>query len=463
VRKGAAAAIAIGLTLALVAGCNSGNERQATDARVRVVSQNLLHGIACPPATDRCRLSERVELFATQLSEAGCPEIVAVQEANAETVEALRGALPEVCGDRYEIVWDDDPGVDRELVLTTDRVLGSERIRLAGPLRSALWVRVAAEVGPVDLVTTHLASSSDDRPCDAAICPPPCETADTVNTCQARQAADLLDAHTGPRSVGVLAGDLNAKPGEPTLEVLHDRGYLDTHRMAGNAACDPETGAQCTSGRVDDALTDMTDPASRQVERIDYVLVHTRRDCRAARPTGVFAPEGGPRTADGLVFPADHSGVQATLRCETTAADRSATSETTRTTSTTTSDGAAVAPETQAAVTAAFDTLFGGAVTDPAAKLAALEDADLLRDSFIQRMTEVAALAARTSVRIDTMTAAGPDAVDVTFSILLDDAVVLDALAGRAVNVDGRWLVSRATYCQVATLGVDEIPEACRT
>jgi len=35
-------------------------------------------------------------------------------------------------------------------------------------------VRVAADVGVVDFITTHLASSSDDRPCDRSTCPPPC-------------------------------------------------------------------------------------------------------------------------------------------------------------------------------------------------------------------------------------------------------------------------------------------------
>ena len=65
-------------------------------------------------------------------------------------------------------------------------------------------------------------------------------------------------------------------------------------------------------------------------------------------------------------------------------------------------------------------------------------------------------------MRIDSFDRATADTVDVTFSILLNGAVVLDALPGQAKLVDGKWLVTTKTYCQVATLGVDTIPEACR-
>ncbi len=71
-------------------------------------------------------------------------------------------------------------------------------------------------------------------------------------------------------------------------------------------------------------------------------------------------------------------------------------------------------------------------------------------------------LANRTSVRIDSFDGATADTVDVTFSILIDDAVVLDALPGQAKLVHGVWLVTTGTYCQVATLGTDTVPEACR-
>jgi endonuclease/exonuclease/phosphatase family metal-dependent hydrolase len=442
-------------------GSRAGGEAGTPTATVRVVNQNLLHGTACPAESNRCDLPARVALFLRQLRRAGCPEIVAIEEGNATTVRELRRGL-EPCG--YELVSDDDPSQDREIVLTTEHVISGERIRLAGPLRTAYRVRLGTPAGLVDLVATHLASSSDDRPCDAATCPPPCEATDTVNTCQARQIVDLLAEDPPPeRALTVIAGDLNAQPGEPTIRALVDAGYVDTHLAVGNDECTPQSTEQCTSGRVDDALTDLTDPRSRQTERIDYILTGTSGRCRPVRPTGVFAPRGGPtRSTDGIVFPADHSGVIATFRCRTNAKDRasvdipptSASSRATR------SEG--VTPEaTRDEVSAAFAGLFAPN-PDADAQLANLENAAALRDSFIARKESVGALADQTSVRIDSFDAATAEAVDVTFSILLDGAVVLDALPGRAVLVDGRWLVSTGTYCQVATLGVDTIPEACR-
>lgn len=112
-------------------------------------------------------------------------------------------------------------------------------------------------------------------------------------------------------------------------------------------------------------------------------------------------------------------------------------------------------------MTAAFEGLFAPN-PDADAQLANLEGGAALRDSFIARKQEVGALADRTSVRIDSFDGATDDTVDVTFSILIDGAAVLDALPGQAKRIDGRWLVSTASYCQVATLGVQTIPEGCR-
>ena len=368
-------------------------------------------------------------MFTRQLAQAHCPPIVALQETNRTTAKYLRRTLPNVCGRRYEIVFGNDPAQDREIVLTTLKVLGSSGVRLAGPLRTALWVRLAASVGTVDLVTTHLASSSDDRPCDPSTCRSPCASTDTLGTCQAREAADLLDRKRGKRSVGVLAGDLNAHPDEPTIAVLRARGYIDTHDAAGLAECDPSTGAECTSGRIDDSLTDMKNAASQQSERIDYVFLAGRRSCSVVQPTGIFIPEGGPTVADGLVFPADHSGVEATLRCRTTAADRRAAKVATKHVETTTTvPSRPVSKSVSTSVTASFNTLFGGTQPDPEQRLLVLERGDEFHDSFIARMQSVGPIAAQTSVRIDSIDADGPNAVNVEFTILLNGSPVLDAL-----------------------------------
>lgn len=457
--------MAVLLFAAALSGCNSSDDGNDSSTResVTVVAQNLLHGIACPSDTDRCHLPERVELFARQLVEADCPQVVAVEEADPVMVGLLRDQSDGIC-EGYEVVGGDDPSLDREVILTTLPVLGEERTRLAGPLRTALWVRVKAAVGPVDVVATHLASGTDDRPCDSDSCPPPCRASDTLNTCQGRQAADLLDAHRTAHSIGVLVGDLNAKPGEATIAAIEDHDYTDTFLAAGNSECDASTGDGCTSGRQDADLSDLANPASRQSERIDYVFLSTKRDCRVQRPTGLFAARPAAPPLDGLVYAADHSGVQATISCPTSSADLAAAKPVARSSKTTTSTAAAaVDSATAAAVTKAFETVFNGG-GDVESRLTALQDADQLRESFIARYEQpaVKAIADQIHVRIDSMNQVDADHVDVVYSILLDQTAVLDHLPGQAVREAGEWLVSRRSYCQVATLGEPTVPAACR-
>lgn len=459
------------LLAAALGGCDSndrgressGGNDPTRPASVRVVSQNLLHGIACAPDSDRCKLPQRVQLFARQLAESDCPAVVALQEGNQETAGHLRDALAEVCNGRYRIVGGDDPSIDREIVLTTLPVLGQERVRLAGPLRTALWVRLRAALGPLDVVATHLASSSDDRPCDSTTCPSPCQPSDTLNTCQGRQAVEILEEHRTPRTVGLLIGDLNARTGEPTITAIRDAGYVDAFEAAGNPECDEATGVNCTSGRVDSDLSDLTDPASRQTVRIDYVFLATDRDCSVGEPTGLFAAGPASPPVEDIVFASDHTGVQARITCPTSAVDRAAARPVAGGTSTTTLPESAMEASTAAAITKAFETVFngGGAVET---RLGSLQDADALRESLIARYNDPAiqAIAAQVRVRIDSMQPVDETTVDVAYSILLGEQAVLDHLPGRAVLENGDWLVSRSAYCQVATLGVDTVPEPCR-
>lgn len=452
--------------VALVAGACAGGDGGASERRrVRVVSQNLLHGIACPEESDRCDLPARVELFARQLAASRCPEVVAVQEANERTVGLLRDAIAGICGGAYDVVGDDDPGLDREVVLTTRPVLASARTRLAGPLRTALWVRVAADVGAVDVVATHLASSSDDRPCDSSSCPPPCRADDTLNVCQGRQVAALARRVAAPAGLLIVAGDLNAAAGDETLGVFAQAGFVDTHLAAGNAECDARTGASCTSGRVDDAMTDLRDPASRQTERIDYVLSRPGggRRCAVVPPTGLFRAGAERRGARGVVFASDHTGVQATIECTTSAAQRREASRlTVPSTTSTTAAAAALDPRDADAIAEAFRAVFDGSVTDVDRKLAALEDGELLRASFVESYERTREVASKVRVRIDSLRAVDRDHVDVVYTLVLDGSAILDHVSGAAVRAGGRWLVTRRTYCDIATQGAASIPEPCR-
>lgn len=455
------------MVVLLTAACSSdGDPAPAADrapsTEYSVVSQNLLHGIACAEDSNRCALDDRVALFAAQLEAGGCPDAVSVQEANQTTVDLLTAALPTLCDGAYELAWDGDAGIDREVVLTSDEVVGMARFRLAGPLRTAFLVRLATEVGVVDLWSTHLASDSDDRACDAASCPPPCEAADSLQTCQARQVEALARDQAPSDALVLVVGDLNAEPGEPTVTALTEAGFVDSHLAAGNDECDPATGRSCTSGRVDDDLSDLTDSGSQQTQRIDYVLYGAARGCAAEPGTGVFQEAGGPDNPAGLVHPADHSGVVAVLACPTTEAQRAAAPDATAPTTTTTeAPSGRLEPGDEAAIEAAFDLLFNGANPDLEARIQALEDAEQVRDLFFEQFEATAAVSGGITVRIERLALVEPGRVDVTYSLLLDDAVVLGDLAGQAVLVDGTWLVSRRTFCDVATTGLDVIPAAC--
>ena len=458
-----------------VAACTSGSsggddssgddstDGSTTAETVSFVSQNILHGITCPAGSDRCELPSRVDLFLSQLDDAGCPDLVSMQEANQEIADLVADQLDEVCDGAYQLVYDDDPGIDRELVLTTQEVIGARRERLAGPLRSVYIVRVSTDAGIVDFVTTHLASSSDNGPCDEESCPPPCSVDDTLNTCQIREIIELVDEIADPDAIVMVGGDLNALIDEPTNLALVDAGYTDTHLAAGNPECDPDTGSECTAGRADYVLDDMTNPANLEVERIDFLWLGSSRDCEVIAPTGIFNNEPASDGPAGLAYPSDHAAVQATVSCETTQAQRDAATTATLATTTTTApeSSAPIDPEITAGITTAYENLLGGTVTDIETKLGSLEDAEALRDFFLESYEANKAIASRITLRIDNITVVDPTHADVTYSLLLEGAPVLDHLDGSAVLVDGRWLVTKATYCDVSAQG-DEIPEPCQ-
>jgi hypothetical protein len=309
-----------------------------------------------------------------------------------------------------------------------------------------------------------LASSSDDRPCDPSTCPAPCKADDMLNACQAREVIALANEHAAPNAVVAIAGDLNAKPGEPTITAFRDAGYRDAQLAAGVPECVPATGAQCTSGRIDDAMTDLTDPTSKQIERLDYVWVGRSRDCDVVAPTGLFNARPAQNGPSGLAFPSDHTGVIAVLVCATTPAEQSAAASATMPTVPSTTTVAAVHGDaaTTAAITNAFKTLFDGSVTGAERKLSAVEDADKLRPFFLQTYEAQKAIASRIKLRIDRINVTDATHADVEYSLLLDGAAVLDHLPGGAVKVGDTWFVTRKTYCDVSTQGATTIPEPCR-
>jgi endonuclease/exonuclease/phosphatase family metal-dependent hydrolase len=244
-----------------------------------------------------------------QLADAACPEVVAVQEANADIVAQFQNHL-EACG--YQLVWDGVEAPDREFVLTRLAPLDSQRIPLAGGVRDALAVRFDSDLGAIDLITTHLASVRDNGPCDPTSCPPPCDPAVQLRDCQAHQLLAAVDqVSTG--EIVVVAGDFNTTPDEPIHQLFLDAGFVDSHLAAGGPECAPDMPTSCTAGRDDRSMTDLSNPDSKQDVRIDYLFVAPLRErCEIGEGTGPFNAEPAPGA---IAYPSDHTGVILDVTC----------------------------------------------------------------------------------------------------------------------------------------------------
>ena len=418
-------------------------------ATVRFVSQNILHGVGCSLESDSCAVTERVALFMEQLAAAECPELVSVQEAN-ERIVGLVEAEAYACG--YEVVWDGDPGLDREVVLSTLEVVGAQRRVLADRFRSAYLVRVASPIGVVDFLTTHLASGSDDRACSVELCPPPCDPDGSLRACQARQVLEFAREAAVPGGVIVVGGDLNDVAGSPTLAVFGEAGFLDSHLAAGHAECDAATGGGCTAGRDDATLNDMADPASLQRRRIDYLLhLAPGRDCVVAGGTGLFNAEPAPGE---LAFPSDHTGVALALACDEAGVDPAATDLPlpNQPEPAAGPEGHPVDSVTAQAITTAFEVFFDGSIIDAEARIDQIEDFAGMREAA--RVTFEGSGDAGVAVRgrVDSILRTSATTAEVAYSILLNDQVIFDGRIGEAVLAGGRWFVSRATFCDLVAL-----------
>ena len=316
------------------------------DRDVSAADLNVLHGIFCPPATAFCRGAERIELLGQWLVGRGCPDIVALQEvfdgvAGGSNAALIASQLTAVCPFDYRSIYVRTNGVDDSYILSRYPALSSEVAPLLGPLRNVLYARIDHPVGPIDVVSTHLASGSDlaNSPCAVfGSCPQECIDAGaaTVRECQAVQVAQFLAARHDVADPALLMGDFNAEPGGFVYDQYVDRGWIDSTLAAGNAECDALTGVGCTSGRIDDELTDMESPALNVDRRIDYIFVvppGIGSSCAAQLDsptdadgdgigTRLFAdlpnPFGLPcGTAPApICWPSDHSGVQADLNCD---------------------------------------------------------------------------------------------------------------------------------------------------
>ncbi len=330
--RGLVLAVAIGA--ALLGACSDARDARSPD--VTLATLNFLHGLFCPPETDRCRLPDRVDLLFDFIAGRGCPDVVTLQEIWPPSLELMQRHLATACPFTYQLVLGERrTDVDDEAVLTRyPAVLVAQRPLFPG-FRRVLLTRIAHPAGTFDLYSTHLGSSADgaNRPCDED-CPAECRAAGAANVrdCQAVQMVAFIEETHDPALVGLVAGDFNQRPGSFVYRQLTERGWTDVYLAAGNPECDPATGVGCTSGRGDEGLAELESPALDETSRIDFVFLIRPEDpaacaARILPPTddggtrlfadepNPFAPSCGPAPLP-ICWPSDYVGVQLALACD---------------------------------------------------------------------------------------------------------------------------------------------------
>jgi hypothetical protein len=367
-----------------------------SDADATVADLNILHGHACDPpgpempdVGDQCRVVERIELLLDHIVAAGCPDVVTMQEHIVKTfvtsgtsnplplpvpVPVVKGPLDSTvaliedrlpglaarCGFQYDVVFDPENqtqnpspsrGGDEEMMLTRYPALEAAVTAFYTPVspffeRHVLYARIDHPLGPLDVYTAHLSSSSDNGGdlCGVQLellpgvpsppCPAECDPSKSVRVCQAVQLAALVASTHDVPQPAIVTGDFNspanAPPQDAMLAELTGRGWLDTYLVAGNPECNPATGIGCTSGRNDFSLVDMENPLSQETERIDYALLvppGPGSSC-VARIEAAGDPDGDgtatriftdlpnlPCGPGKVCWPSDHEGAELDLEC----------------------------------------------------------------------------------------------------------------------------------------------------
>lgn len=313
---------------------------------VRIATLNVLHGIFCPGISNQCRLSDRIALLGQWILERNCPDVIALQEVwssspGIDVLSKIQAQLVGICPDDYQIAFQQTFPADDSLILSRYAVVSNQSLDLYGPFRYAQHSRLDHPVGLLDVFSTHLASGSDSAssPCGTfEVCPAACVTAGaaTVRDCQAVQLANYVTSEHDVDPPAFVVGDFNETPGSYVYDqFVTGLGATDTFLAAGNAECVPATGVGCTSGRIDDALTDMEATPLVVNERIDFAFLIPPGGASTCSGTldspadadgdGVgtrlFAAQPNPFAAcgplpDAMCWVSDHSGVEADVNCD---------------------------------------------------------------------------------------------------------------------------------------------------
>jgi hypothetical protein len=291
-------------------------EDEQSSAPVRMATLNLLHGLFCPPETDACQAPDRVQIFTELVEAAECPELIGLQEIGERLEQLLPDAVGSMCDGEYSIEWEGVASPDRQMVLTRLPVLEQGYLDIANFPWEAYWVRVRSSQGPVDFLSAHFASSTNNPICAPDRCPPICPPTISTNECHAAEVVEFFARRDGA-AITIASGDFNARPGEPTIVRLLDAGFVDAWLEARNPECDPATHVGCTGGGTQPepfvGMNTVEGPGFD--ERIDFVMARGGRGCELGIDAEGFAVEPRDEPLNGMWWPADHGGVLAEMRC----------------------------------------------------------------------------------------------------------------------------------------------------
>jgi endonuclease/exonuclease/phosphatase family metal-dependent hydrolase len=326
--------LAVALAL-VIAGC--GDDDDATlGAGLTVASLNILNGGRCPAESSQCRLQDRVDLFYRWVAAAGCPDVVTLQEVlGVRVTELIEAGAAVACPFPYLQVSD----TSQIVILSRYAAERRSSVVLHGGVRMVSHARLHHPLGLVDVFTTHLAAGID-RGSDACgpVCPEACvaAAAQSNRDCQAVQVVDFVARTHDLATPAIITGDFNARPDTFEYRYVITAGWTDAYLSAGNPECDPMTGIGCTSGREDQALSDLESPADGTDRRIDYIFVvppaadevlcepaidSARDDDGDGFATHIFANDRNPFAdtcgplPDAICWPSDHKGMQTDVNC----------------------------------------------------------------------------------------------------------------------------------------------------
>lgn len=314
-RVGMLVLVALVVLAAPVAAVSSAKSAKSAKP-VTIVTFNALHGLFCPEETDSCQAPDRVQLLGDWLERVDCPDLVGLQEVGPRLEELLTADVPTWCKGDYEIAWADSVMPDRAMVLTKLPIVEQGALDIANAPWEAYWVRARSSQGPVDFLTAHFASNSNNPACTDTKCPPVCPAGISTNECHGIEVTDFFSKRTGA-ALTVVGGDLNATPDEPTVGHLRDAKFVDAWLAAGQPECDATHPAGCTAGgTAPDPWVGMnTREGAGFNERIDYMWVKTGKGCTLRAKAKGFATTPVATPVNGMWWPSDHGGVYTALRC----------------------------------------------------------------------------------------------------------------------------------------------------